>query len=115
MLVSKIFDFHAAHQLTEYHGDCERLHGHTYKVIVTIDHPVQEDGLALDFAVLEKLVWEKAVGLLDHSFLNDHMKNPSAENIVVWLWQKLAGALPVTLHEIVLYETPTSFVTYRGA
>jgi 6-pyruvoyltetrahydropterin/6-carboxytetrahydropterin synthase len=50
--------------------------------------------------------------LLDHSYLNEMIDNPSAENIAIWIWQRLKQDLP--LHEIRVFETTTSFVTYRG-
>lgn len=114
MLVSKSFTFDAAHQLTDYHGECENLHGHTFRLVVTIDHPVQKDGMAYDFVHLKKAVREVVVSRLDHTFLNDLMKNPSAENLAVWIWRELEKVLPVKLDEIQLHETPTSWVTYRG-
>ena len=109
MLVSKSFTFDAAHQLTDYHGECENLHGHTFRLIVTIDHPVQKDGMALDFVRLKTIVREVVVSRLDHTFLNNLLPNPSAENLAVWIWGTLEKVLPVKLH-----ETPTSWVTYRG-
>lgn len=114
MLVTKIFTFDAAHQLTEYHGDCENLHGHTYRLVVTIDHPVQTDGMAFDFVLMKQIVRENVVDPLDHTYLNDLIDNPSAENLAVWIWAKLTELLPVKLHEIQVHETPTSYVTYRG-
>lgn len=114
MLVSRAFTFDAAHQLPEYDGPCRDLHGHTYRLIVTIDHPVQADGMAYDFVELKGVVEEKVVGRLDHTYLNDLMENPSAENLVLWMWNELQSALPVTLFELQLHETPNSYVTFRG-
>jgi len=51
MLVTKDFNFDAAHFLTKYHGKCEHLHGHTYKLRVTVEGRVQENGLVLDFGI----------------------------------------------------------------
>lgn len=114
MLVSKSFTFDAAHQLTDYHGECENLHGHTFRLVVTIEHPVQKNGMAFDFVLLKRVVKEKVVDRLDHTFLNDLLQNPSAENLATWIWGELAESLPVRLHEIQVHETPTSYVTYRG-
>ena len=114
MLVSKVFTFDSAHQLTDYHGECENLHGHTFRLTVTIENAVQKDGMAFDFLLLKNVVREKIIARLDHTYLNDLMPNPSAENLAIWIWDELAAALPVQLHEIQLGETPTSFVTYRG-
>ena len=114
MLVSKLFTFDAAHQLPDYDGPCRDLHGHTFHLTVTIRHPVQEDGLAYDFGDLKKVVKEHVVDRLDHSYLNDLIRVPSAENLTLWIWRTLSEVLPVELHEIKLAETPTSYVTYRG-
>lgn len=114
MLVSKVFTFDAAHQLTEYHGECENLHGHTYRIVVTVENEVQRDGMAFDFVELKRIVRERIVERLDHTYLNDLIENPSAENLAVWIWKELEPLLPVKLHEIQVHETPTSFVTYRG-
>lgn len=114
MLVSKVFTFDAAHQLPDYEGPCRNLHGHTYRLTVTIDNPVQTDGLSYDFHELKRIVKERVIDPLDHTYLNDVMENPSAENVVLWMWDQLKEALPVPLHELMLAETPTSWVTYRG-
>lgn len=114
MLVSKVFLFEAAHQLTKYHGKCENLHGHTYKLIVTVEGSVQDDGMVYDFHLLKNAVKEEIVDRLDHTYLNDLMDNPSAELLVVWMWDRLKEKLPVRLHELQLWETQTSYVTYHG-
>jgi 6-pyruvoyltetrahydropterin/6-carboxytetrahydropterin synthase len=113
MLVTKEFTFSGAHNLSGYDGKCEKLHGHTWTVQVTVEAPVGEDGLAFDFIRLKKIGEEKAISLLDHSYINETIKNPSAENIALWIWDRLKEELP--LHEIKVFETPTSFVTYRGS
>lgn len=112
MLVTKEFCFDGAHNLSGYRGKCEKLHGHTWTVQVTIEAPVKENGLAFDFVELKKIVEERAISFLDHTYLNEVIDNPSAENIAMWIWGRLEGELP--LFEIKVYETPTSFVTYRG-
>ena len=116
MLVTKEFTFDSAHNLPNYHGKCERLHGHTYRLQVTIDAPVDPDsGMALDFAILGDVVENEVVVTLDHRYLNELIPVSSAENVTLWIWRRLAGKLPrAKLHEIKLWETPTSSVTYRG-
>lgn len=114
MLLSKEFSFDSAHFLTKYHGKCERLHGHTYRLRVTAQGPVQDDGMVMDFKELKHLVKEKVIDRYDHQNLNDFFENPSAENVVMQIWKDLAVVLPVKLHELVLWETADSFVTYRG-
>jgi len=116
MLVTKEFLFDSAHNLPNYHGKCERLHGHTYRLQVTIDAPVEpETGMALDFAVLGDIVEREVVAVLDHRYLNELIPISSAENVTLWIWNRLRGKLPrAKLAEIRLFETPTSSVTYRG-
>ncbi|OGJ44115.1 6-carboxytetrahydropterin synthase QueD [Candidatus Peregrinibacteria bacterium RIFOXYA12_FULL_33_12] len=89
MLVTKEFKFSAAHFLTQYHGQCEYLHGHNYRLQVTIQGPKFKNGMVVDFGILKKVVKEKVIDKLDHKNLNDFLKNPSAENIAVWIWGKL--------------------------
>jgi len=116
MLLTKEFKFDAAHYLTKYHGKCEKLHGHTYKLQVTIEGKPDHEDMIMDFCELKKFVNERVVDKLDHSSLNDTFENPSVEVMVVWIWDQLKD-LPkegVKLHEIKLWETETSFVTYAG-
>ncbi len=88
--VSKHFDFEAAHFLPHYHGKCERLHGHSYKLIVTVEGEVDpHSGMVIDFVILKKIVKERIIEKLDHYLLNDFMENPTAENTVVWMWEQL--------------------------
>lgn len=109
--VTKIFEFAASHFLTKYKGKCENLHGHNYKLEVTVLGQIREDDLVFDFVDLKNIVKEKVTEKLDHTHLNDKFENPSAEIIAVWIWEQLSD-LP--LHEIKLWETSTCFVTYRG-
>ena len=113
MFVSKEFTFDSAHFLTKYQGKCENLHGHTYRLRVTVEGPVGEDDLVMDFVELKRLVKERVIDRYDHHSLNDFFENPSAEVVVQQVWKDLQD-LPVRLHELVLWETPDSFVTYRG-
>lgn len=113
MIVVKEFTFDAAHFLTNYKGKCERLHGHTYKLQVMVKGPVQENGMLMDFIELKKIVNKKVIDRLDHSNLNDTIEQSSAENISIWIWNELKDDLP-HLHEIRVWETPTSFVIYNG-
>lgn len=115
LLVTKIFEFSASHFLTKYHGKCERLHGHNYKIEVSVIGQMRKDDLVFDFVELNKVVKEKIIEILDHTHLNDRFPNPSAEVVAVWIWEQLENALkPAHLFEIKLWETSTCFVTYRG-
>lgn len=87
--VTKTFDFDAAHFLPNYYGKCEKLHGHTYNLHVTIEGELGENGLLIDFVILKKIVKERVLNQLDHSHLNDLIPVPSAENIAIWIWEQL--------------------------
>lgn len=112
MLVSKIFSFDAAHKLAGYNGPCSRLHGHTYKLEVAVTGTIKKDGIAIDFEEIKKTVQKKIISRLDHTYLNKIVKKSTAENITVWVWKQLEKDL--NLYEIKLWETPTSFVAYKG-
>jgi len=110
--VTKVFSFDGAHNLLKYKGKCERLHGHTWTIHITVEAAVGPNGLAFDFVRLKKIVNDKVISILDHSYLNEIISDPSAENIALWIWDNLHAAVP--LYEVKVFETPTSFVTYRG-
>lgn len=112
MLICREFTFDAAHHLTEYKGKCENVHGHTYKLRVCIEEKIKSDGLAFDFVNLKAIVNEKVIDLLDHTDLNNRFKQPSCENIAVWIWDQLKGDM--NMSEIWLWESPSSFVIYKG-
>ncbi len=117
MEVFKEFTFDAAHYLPNVPPThkCARMHGHTYKVRITLEGPLDPVlGWVQDFADIKK-VWKPLEEQLDHNLLNDipGLENPTAEWIAVWIWEKLASALP-QLHRIDVFETPTSGVSYFG-
>ena len=113
MIVAREFDFEASHQLPNHPGKCRNLHGHGYRLRVSCDAPVDpRTGIAIDFGDLKQAVAERVLAALDHTHLNDLMPLPSAENICVWIWERLRGRLPVA--ELVLWESPGCFVVYRG-
>ncbi len=111
MLVSRDFCFEAAHRLENYDGKCETMHGHSWKLRVTVRGAVGADGLAFDFNKLEREVKEHVLSVLDHTYLNDHLSLPSAEGVAMWVWERLSH-LP--LAEIRVWETPDCVVTYDG-
>ena len=111
MIITKIFTFDAAHKLINYDGPCANLHGHTYKLYVSVKGPVK-DGFVIDFVDLKKIVKDKVISKLDHITLNDVIKQPTAENIIIWIWKQLEKELNLT--ELKLYETPDSYAIYNG-
>ncbi|MFH1533586.1 MAG: 6-carboxytetrahydropterin synthase QueD [Nitrospirota bacterium] len=106
------FDFAASHFLTKYHGKCENLHGHNYKLIVAIKDDVKDDGMVIDYKEIKEIVNSHVIDHLDHKHLNDIIENPSSENILVWMWEKLKDKLPLT--KLTLYETENYFCEYEG-
>ncbi|MDQ3679626.1 MAG: 6-carboxytetrahydropterin synthase QueD [Actinomycetota bacterium] len=107
--VTRAFVFEAAHQLPWHPGKCRRLHGHNYRFEVTIEGPLDENGVVLDFDELQEVVQRKVVDRYDHQYLNDLMDNPTAELIAGEVWKRIeaAGLQVVRLR---LWETPDSSV-----
>jgi 6-pyruvoyltetrahydropterin/6-carboxytetrahydropterin synthase len=109
------FHFAAAHRLPRYDGPCQRMHGHNYRLVVTLEGEVDPaSGMVADFGAVKTAVQEQVLARADHRTLNDLLENPTAENIARWIWESLAPRLP-GLAEVRLYEIPDSCVTYRGA
>ncbi len=109
-------DFAAAHFLTDYHGKCERLHGHNYRVLAHArGAELGPGGMLVDFGVLKKAL-RTACGELDHGNLNDlpvFDGNPSAERIARHLFARVRELVPsVPLRAVDVYETPTSRARY---
>lgn len=112
MIIAKEFIFDAAHKLINYNGPCSNLHGHTYKLQVVLSSSIRKNGMVIDFVDLKRTVKDKIISKLDHKFINKIIKQSTAENIAIWIWNQLEKSLP--LYEIRLWETPTSFVVYSG-
>ena len=115
-------DFAAAHFLSHYHGKCEHLHGHNYKVRLWVKGDDLDDGgMLVDFSILKKVLRHIASSL-DHSNLNDFPvfeNDPSAERIAKYIYdeaEKLFLSMnvdPEKLYAVEVYETPTSMVRYE--
>ena len=94
---------------------CRNVHGHTYKIRVCLKGELDPVlGWVEDFAVI-KAAFEPLKELLDHRYINDvaGLENPTAENLAIWVWNKLRKELPL-LHEVWVFETPLSGTVYRG-
>jgi len=117
MEIYKRFHIEAAHRLPnvpEGHK-CARLHGHSYQVDIHVSGPLHPQlGWVMDFADL-KQAFMPVFEQLDHRYLNDipGLENPTAEHIARWIWLRLKPTLP-QLSRVVINETCTSGVTYRG-
>lgn len=140
--VTKFYDFEMAHALWNYNGLCKNIHGHTYKLYVTvIGEPISDPqsskmGMVIDFGDLKKIVKGEIVDKLDHSLviykdaphkqlltLGDMYHRhfvfdfqPTCENLVVWIANKIKPLLPqgVELKKVKLYETASSSAEWNA-
>ena len=111
--------FAAGHALRNYKGKCENVHGHNYRIRVTVegDH-LDETGLLVDFGDLKREL-RATIERLDHQFINDvppfDVRNPSAENIAFYFYEQLGPSLTkgARITEIKVWETDTSAAAYR--
>ena len=114
--------FAAGHALRNYKGACENVHGHNFKVRVTIEGARLDDtGMLVDFLDVKQSMRE-VIARLDHVFLNDippfDVKNPSAENIAEYFYEELnrrlaANPAPVQIREVRVWETDIQSAAYR--
>lgn len=109
-------DFAAAHFLTNFHGKCERLHGHNYQVFAHArGKTLSEGGMLLDFGILKKALRE-VCDELDHQHLNEISffgDDPSAEKIAMYIFEGIKKRLPeCPLYAVDVFETPTSRAKY---
>ncbi|MGQ8335639.1 6-pyruvoyl trahydropterin synthase family protein [Sunxiuqinia sp. A32] len=138
--VTKQFSFEMSHALMNYDGLCRNIHGHSYKLQVTvIGEPMLQsgnpkDGMVIDFSILKKVIKDKLIEPLDHSLMinnlsaheklvelgelydRHHIVNfqPTSENLVIYIAQKLKDILPehLDLCSVRLYETSNSFAEW---
>lgn len=117
--ITKQFKFEAAHVLPNHEGACNRLHGHSYLVEVSIEgYPKEtgaEAGMVMDFGNLKQIVNREVIDKMDHQFLNEipGLENPTAENMCVWIWDKLSKWVP-GIANIRVWETATAYAEYKG-
>ena len=141
--LTKSFTFELAHALINYEGKCKNIHGHSYKLEVTVignpkatdGHP--QDGLIIDFGDLKKIVNASVINIYDHSLvmknnypdelkqiLSDNFERieyvnyqPTCENLIEDFAKKIKNNLPseVHLHHLVLHETATAYCEWYAA
>jgi 6-pyruvoyltetrahydropterin/6-carboxytetrahydropterin synthase len=117
-------DFAAAHFLSHYHGKCENLHGHNYRVVLWVrGEKLDAGGMLADFGLLKKCL-KALIAPLDHSNLNDlpiFNGDPSAERIASYIFGQVEKTLgdfsidPLLLWAIDVYETPLNMARYEKA
>lgn len=111
------FRFEAAHLLPKVPEDhkCRRLHGHSYRVTVTVRGEVDPQmGWLIDYADIRE-AFQPLMDRLDHYYLNEieGLENPTSEVLAKWIWERLIDDLP-KLHAIQVHETCESSCIYRG-
>ena len=113
--------FAAGHALRNYKGSCEDVHGHNFRVRVTVaGEQLDSTGLLVDFLELKSLI-DGVVAYLDHKFINDlppfDQINPSAENLAKYFYDRVSAGVkndvPVRISEVCVWETDTSSAVYR--
>lgn len=105
--IGRVYEFSAAHRLPKLPAThkCHNLHGHNYVVEIEVRGDTMDSSgfcLGLDFAVIDKMV-KPVIDRLDHSYLNDTIENPTAENIAQWLLTQFADAY---VYSVKVWETP---------
>lgn len=114
-----ISDFAAAHNLRGYDGECENLHGHNWKVEVTVaNRGLNKIGLAVDFKVLKKILKE-VLENLDHKYLNEippfGKENPSSENLARYIFKQFKKAIKdknIKVAKVKVWESDNAAATY---
>ncbi len=139
--ITKQFSFETGHALYGYDGKCKNVHGHSYKLSVTVvGEPISDNtnvkfGMVIDFTDLKKIVKEEIVDAFDHATVfnknTPHIElareletrghhiilvnyQPTSENMVIDFSQKIKNRLPssIKLHSLKLQETETSFAEW---
>ncbi|MBW2022171.1 MAG: 6-carboxytetrahydropterin synthase QueD [Deltaproteobacteria bacterium] len=115
-----ISHFAGAHQLRNFKGSCERLHGHNWKVEVHVrGEQLGDDGTLVDFHDVKEAT-NKALETLDHEFLNDlepfREENPSSENIARYIFTRVEELAdrPVAVYKVTAWESDTACASYYG-
>lgn len=139
--ITKKFEFEAGHALYGYDGKCKNLHGHSYKLYVTvIGEPINQDGhvkngMVIDFGDLKRIVKQEIVDVFDHAMVFNRQSEhkaiaeklqseghaiilvdyqPTSENLVIDFAQRIQKHLPsgVSLHSLRLQETESSYAEW---
>ncbi len=138
--VTREFSFEMAHVLGDYDGPCKNVHGHSYRLFVTVcgtpirDFASPKKGMVIDFTDLNEIVEKKIISLFDHSVVisKDFQKEktemlkttfgntliveyqPTCENLVIDFAGRLSDEFPrgVKLHSLKLYETAKSYAEW---
>lgn len=110
MTISKKIEFDSSHYLPDYIGKCSNNHGHRFCLEVAVRKRVDKpSGMVMDFKELKYIIKQYVINSFDHDIINKYIKNPTAENMILWIWEKLMfeGKLK-GISYIKLWETPDS-------
>ena len=138
--VTKEFSFEMSHVLSDYDGPCRNIHGHSYRLFVTVagtplnDPGNPKNGMVIDFNELKQIVNDEIINIFDHSVAvcSDYVKTkldtlksifsnivtidyqPTCENLAADFAQRIKNRIPgnIKLHSIKLFETATSFAEW---
>ena len=135
LTATKTVTFDAAHSLTGHGGLCRNLHGHTYRVDVTVRQPPDGGDMVMDFKDLKGVIAEEILSRFDHSFIYDASSpveseiaavaeragmrtvrlefRSTAENLAREFYRRLQARIP-HLHSVKVFETPGSNAEYSG-
>lgn len=124
---TKRFTFEACHHLQNHRGKCANVHGHSYKLEVTLStvgnflsgssDPYSR--MVLDFSVIKGIVSAEVVNKYDHKDLNEFFETPTAECMVVRIFEDIVSVVSsmysqVKVEEVKLWETEDSYASFRG-
>ena len=141
--VTKEFNIEMAHALSGYDGRCKNIHGHTYRLFVTIIGKVDDDpkspknGMVIDFTLLKSIINKAIIDIFDHSLVlnanspHKELKNntlgfenillvpyqPTCENLLVDFAERIKSSLPanISLYKLKLSETLTSYAEWYAS
>lgn len=141
--ITKEFPFEMAHVLWNYDGPCKNVHGHSYRLFVTLSGMPERDpdnpknGMVIDFTDLKNIIRTQIISVFDHSVVMSDMINkekakmfkemfgnavflkyqPTCENLVADFAIRIAPHIPsgIKLHSLKLYETATSFAEWYAS
>lgn len=116
-----VTQFAAAHQLRKFRGKCEKLHGHNWRIEVSLTgEKLNNAGVLIDFKEIKEAT-DRILEELDHSFLNELPKfkdqNPSSENIAAYIFEKLGSTLnnnQIKVTRVTAWESDSAGASYSG-
>lgn len=127
--ITKIFEFAAGHHLPYHEGLCKNRHGHNFRLEITVGTKARtlmeesvspenwpSKGMIMDFKTLKEIVNQKVTDLLDHQYLNDHIPNPTAELLVLYIRGLILDEISKygILMKVRLWESSTSYTEWNN-